>query len=394
MSKNIPDKELSNAVHRDAALELLNTAEDDHDEHYRLLCKLAMHWFHGGGSEQGFYDAVDTSVLGDSFHRPNRLGYFASRAWAAAEDAWEPLAPDNATADTVLDKLKAVYEAVQGSGMRPRLKATAIALVGTGIQRGGIYTVRVSERELAELSGNAQKTVHRHLLELQGKDPNPNRKKKKFKKPVIPLVSQVSSPEVAGHCTEVVINLDYGEGVEVVNRYSPNYYTPIQGLGESCFPTFKDDVLEYFGTTTGKALEVYQRLSSVPETVSGVGSAWPGAVLDRGTVKKHLVDFVQAGLAETVTKGKRTLYKLAETQDWFQAYEYYGVKYKMAQRAETLEKRKQQFEKDRGDYARVVAARTAAREEHGGIVFELGNVWQEIPDDASGDLWEEVPDVG
>lgn len=382
MSKDIPDKELSNAVHRDAALELLNTAEDDHDEHYRLLCKLAMHWLHGGGSEQGFYDAVDTSVLGDSFHRPNRLGYFASRAWAAAEDAWEPLAPDNATADTVLDKLKAVYEAVQSSGMRPRLKATAIALVGTGIQRGGIYTVRVSERELAELSGNGRETVHRHLIELQGKDPNPNRKKK-FKKLVTPLVSEVTAAEVAGHCTEVVINLDYGEGVEVVNCYPPNYYTPIMGLGGSCFPTFKDDVLEYLSTTTGKALEVYERLSSVPETVSGVGSAWPGAVLDRGTVKKHLVDFVEAGLAETVTKGKRTLYKLAETPDWFRAYEFYGVKHKMAQRAVTLEKRRQRFEKDRGDFARVLAARTAARESHGGIVFELGGLWEEV-----GDPWE------
>lgn len=390
-----PVRELANAVHREAALELLNTAEDDHDEHYRLLCKLAMHWLHGGGSEQGFYDAVDTSTLGDSFHRPNRLGYFASRAWEAAQDAWEPLVPDdNTTTATVMDKLRAVYEAVQSSGMRPRLKATALALVGTGIQRGGIYTVRVSERELAELSGNSQKTVHRHLIELQGKDPNPNRKKKAFKKLVTPLVSEVTAAEVTGHCTEIVINLDYGEGVEVVNRYSPNYYTPIQGLGESCFPTFKDDVLEYFGTTTGKALDVYERLSSVPETVSGVGSAWPGAVLDRGTVKKHLVDFVQAGLAETVTKGKRTLYKLADTQDWFQAYEYYEVKHKMNQRAKTLEKRKQQFEKDRGDFARVVAAKTAAREEHGGIVFELGDHWQEIPDDASGHLWEEVPDVG
>lgn len=378
MNINIPDKELPNAVHREAVLELLNTAEDDHDEHYRLLCKLAMHWHHGGGSEQGFYDAVDASPLGDSFHRPNRLGYFASRAWVAVEDAWEPLAPDSATADTVLDKLKAVYEAVQGSGMRPRLKATAVALVGTGIQRGGIYTVRVSERELAELSGNAQKTVHRHLLELQGKDPNPNRKKKKFREMPVPLVSEITAAEVAGHCTEIVINLDYGEGVEVVNREPSNYYTPIQGLGESCFPTFKDDVLEYLSTTTGKALEVYERLTGTPETVSGVGSAWPGAVLDRGTVKKHLVDFVEAGLAETVTKGKRTLYKLAETPDWFQAYEFYGVKHKMAQRAKTLEKRRQRFEKDRGDYARVIAAKTAAREEHGGIVFSLGDEWSEV----------------
>lgn len=336
-----------------------------------------MHWLHGGGSEQGFYDAVDASPLGDSFLRPNRLGYFASRAWAAAEDAWESLVPDNDTAaDTVLDKLKAVYEAVQSSGMRPRLKA--IALVGTGIQRGGIYTVRVSERELAELSGNGRETVHRHLIELQGKDPNPHRKKKKFKKIPVPLVSEVTAAEVAGHCTEVVINLDYGEGVEVVNREPSNYYTPIQGLGGSCFPTFKDDVLEYLSTTTGKALEVYQRLSGTPETVSGVGSAWPGAVLDRGTVKKHLVDFVEAGLAETVTKGKRTLYKLAETPDWFQAYEYYEVKHKMTQRAKTLEKRKQQFEKDRGDFARVVAAKTAAREEHGGIVFELDEAWAEV----------------
>lgn len=370
---NSPDRKLANARHREAALELLDTAEDDHDEHYRLLCKLAMHWQHGGGSEDGFYDAVDNSTLGDSFHRPNRLGYFARRAWEAVENAWEPSQGDGG-GTSVLDRLRAVYEAVKGSGMRPKLKATAIALVGTGIQRGGIYTVRVSERELAELSGNSQKTVHRHLIELQGKDPNPHRKSKRFKKLVVPLIDEVVSPGSAGFCTELVINLGFGDGVEVGNCDSPNNYTPIQGLDESCFPTFEQEVLNYLSTTNGKALDVYQRLSSTPDTVSGVGSAWPGVVVDRGTVKKHLVDFVDAGIAEKVTKGKRVLYKKASKPDWFRAYEFYGVKEKMKQRAVVLEKRSRQFEKERGDFARVVAAKSAARESHGGIVFELGNM--------------------
>ena len=377
---NIPDKELVNTRHREAALELLDTAEDDHDEHYRLLCRLAMHWQHGGGSEDGFYDAVDNSTLGDSFHRPNRLGYFARRAWEAVENAWEPSQGGGGT--SVLDRLRAVYEAVKGSGMRPKLKATAIALVGTGIQRGGIYTVRVSERELAELSGNSQKTVHRHLIELQGKDPNPHRKSKRFRKLVVPLIDEVVSAESAGFCTELVINLGFGDGVEVGNCDSPNNYTPIQGLDESCFPTFEQEVLNYLSTTNGKALDVYQRLSGTPDTVSGLGSAWPGAVVDRGTVKKHLVDFVDAGIAEKVTKGKRVLYKKASKPDWFRAYEFYGVKEKMKQRAVVLEKRSRQFEKERGDFARVVAARAARRESHGGIVFELGDLWQEVPDNA------------
>ena len=97
-------------------------------------------------------------------------------------------------------------------------------------------------------------------------------------------------------------------------------------------------------------------------------------MVDRGTVKKHLVDFVDAGIAEKVTKGKRVLYKKASKPDWFRAYEFYGVKEKMKQRAVVLEKRSRQFEKERGDFARVVAAKSAARESHGGIVFELGNM--------------------
>lgn len=372
------------ATQRSRVLEALGTSLSEHEEFHPLASQIAMSWLYAGGDEDSFLEAIETSELGISYPRHNRLGYHSVRAFAKAERDFTPVDPGT---DNINHRLQQVYSAVEESSMRPPLKATALALVSIGIDRG-LYTVNASVRELAELSGNSAKTCAKHLKELAGKDPNPARKRE-FVPMRFPLLR--SSPEQAApeDAATSVIELDYGLGIEEVgNKVTPNTHIGVRGLGVTRFHTFPmtttQEVHWYWETTGSKAGEVYARLTTTPKLVSAIATYGGGKPLDRKTVSRHLEDLIRFGLAREEAIGKRRGYAVVPGASWAKAYQGYRVYEFKTNHWQKIAKRSNQYEQDRVNFQRVTMARQAiesgARDSSGGIVLDISDHWEQVPE--------------
>lgn len=117
-------------------------------------------------------------------------------------------------------------------------------------------------------------------------------------------------------------------------------------------PTHEAAVRWVWSTSSGKAGEVFSRVGSSPRSVSDIAN-WGGRTIDRKTASNHLKRFVEAGLVEMVTVGRRAKYRLASYPDWKRAYNFFNVSGYRDSWIRTQQKRREQFEEDRKNFDRV-----------------------------------------
>lgn len=282
----------------------------DKQEFHNACMSLALACINRGWSEQDYERILEQTELYDSFDWGDRkLGYDIGKAWSHAEEVHDGRAVYAFGSDEgregVRDILRDLTSSKLVQGLKRGPRATVLAVIGEGIRRGA-WTLDLSNREIAEMTGTTHRTVGNHLH-------------KAVDAGVLKLES--AGP---GHCQRIILETDPLRTFYNQERVSRNYPHNLSMGGDSIMwakiehPVFSSHGLGPIAGALYAALTQLDEPASVRKVATAAGCS-------ASTAAKHLPRMLDAGLVVKRLDFSHPRYEAALSPDLDAIAELIGV---------------------------------------------------------------------